>query len=1061
MPRFASLKYAPAETRIVLRERLLRHLGREPQGRAAAHVGTVLTDEDMVRLLESLDLTFGSEWVRVLATYEAALPGDGSEPPLQERLDAGRGRLVWGRIKISLNIGLAFHRKVTHAGAFENVLRERFIENYRITSGVQLEGELLELAQRLEAGEIEFRQLTCRSPRWVAARLWDQSLAAQDDVKTLRTWVDRWNVLGSPTFAASKVWDGEAGQRFRQAVFNVIEIEEALQDWEATHDRFAKETAVTSGQEVGRTKSNLPVPPKTLVNRALWLEDNRVTGHAYDSVRACSDILFLVSLLLTDIDQQSFSAAPHPLAARVFDLAGGRPDLLFHLVNWARSHPRLLADLLLYPMTCPLACLIIAQWRPNPIANAFDRQLVQQADELAKAAAFEDAMSLLVWWLEKGLAAPAEAAALFAWLHQVAGAGFIDDLGPQERLRMIMRNALMSLDASILEGIVSCLAEEPDNTGRLGNGFAAALEIVALGDLSSQLNPTPLVENYIDALTTSTFGLSAQRIGVKGAAALFELAQHARSHLHRFLHPIDVGQRLTQIDNVDANPYMTARELAESVRAHIRVLSRAITGSRLPVSDDLAAALASSVWSGALDHREMGRIAAFAPRYETDAIGTQLDRPIAIDLAAALTALSGEQREKLLSEILETNEPMILAQLLPCAPRAARPAIEARLSALPPAKAGETLSLIEVQARIDQLLSAGALGAAEKFIEEEKQIRTFGPVQGREVMRLRWRLRVLFARGAWEEIMAVQQPSDLALHEKENVADAIQFYRGLTLLVRPKDPNPEAAEGIFRALHQRRPAVTTYAVNAIAAKIGTLLKGDVFGRLDDKAARSARQVLLEIDALENSVSALTPIDRETNGLNQAILKLALNEPDDALAILPASVSAQREEGVQAYRAVALSRLGRLPEAISVLQTAEESFGKTELLRAAWAQISQGTPFAGRVGISSNDDPVISVRVAYRNLLVLDPIQQASVVSLGADPFTTFVIDQVRGAAASVVALVPMMGVTEIDGCEDDVTAIIRELLLSRLDFLRWSSPDQSKGGHTPKGNPGERDLLIM
>lgn len=145
----------------------------------------------------------------------------------------------------------------------------------------------------------------------------------------------------------------------------------------------------------------------------------------------------------------------------------------------------------------------------------------------------------------------------------------------------------------------------------------------------------------------------------------------------------------------------------------------------------------------------------------------------------------------------------------------------------------------------------------------------------------------------------------------------------------------------------------------------------------------------------------------------------------------------------------------------VLQTAEESFGKTELLRAAWAQISQGTPFAGRVGISSNDDPVISVRVAYRNLLVLDPIQQASVVSLGADPFTTFVIDQVRGAAASVVALVPMMGVTEIDGCEDDVTAIIRELLLSRLDFLRWSSPDQSKGGHTPKGNPGERDLLIM
>src|SRR5580658_7876397 len=34
MPRFTSLDYAPAETRRLLRERLLRHLGREPQGRA-------------------------------------------------------------------------------------------------------------------------------------------------------------------------------------------------------------------------------------------------------------------------------------------------------------------------------------------------------------------------------------------------------------------------------------------------------------------------------------------------------------------------------------------------------------------------------------------------------------------------------------------------------------------------------------------------------------------------------------------------------------------------------------------------------------------------------------------------------------------------------------------------------------------------------------------------------------------------------------------------------------------------------------------------------------------
>jgi hypothetical protein len=55
----------------------------------------------------------------------------------------------------------------------------------------------------------------------------------------------------------------------------------------------------------------------------------------------------------------------------------------------------------------------------------------------------------------------------------------------------------------------------------------------------------------------------------------------------------------------------------------------------------------------------------------------------------------------------------------------------------------------------------------------------------------------------------------------------------------------------------------------------------------------------------------------------------------------------------------------------------------------------------------------------------------------------------------------MMKVITLDDCEDDLTAIVRELLLSRLDFLRWSAPDQSKGGVTPKGNPGERDLMIL
>jgi hypothetical protein len=1058
MPRFSSIAHAPVETRCLLRERLLRCLGREPRNPAPAHGGQVLSDESMVNLLLSLKMEFGSEWTRALAVYEAVLPVDGNEPSLGDRLAAGWARLVWGRVKVSSEISLALHRARARAGAFAAILDERFIENYILKPEAHLEGELLATAQGIEKGEIEFRHLNCRSPKWVAARLWEQSLSAQDDLRALRTWVDWWKILWTPEVVPSQVWDGDSGERFRQAAFHTIESEEALEDWQSTHIRFVKEIAVASDLEPQHVQSNLPVPPQTLVERALWLEDNRIMRLVYASGETGNDISALMLPLLADIDEQAFSPVPHPLAVRLFDLAVLRPDLLFSLILSIRLRPRLLADLLLHPPTCALACLIIAQWRLG--SSAFDRELIQQGDEQAKVAAFEDAVSILVWWLEKGSAPPTEAAALLAWLHRSAGVGFIDDLAPQERLRMVLSNALLSLDSGILETIVDALAEEREPRNQLGGRFAAALELIARGDLTSRINPALLVEEYIDAVVTNDFSLSAQRIGNQSAAAMLAIARRVPDVFERFLYPIDVRQRLADADKSDANPYTIASDLSRSLRTHIRVLCRAIVGHGQPISDDLVKALMQAVWAGALDHKEKGRIAAFAPRNEANNYGGRHDRPIATDFAAVLAMLSGNQREELLSVILETDEPMMLAQLLPFAPRDIRPAIERRLEALPPSNAGETLSLTEVQARIDELLSAGALGVAEKFMAEETELKTFGNVQGREVVRLRSKLRLLFARRAWTEIVAIQSPPARSPHEIDDTADTIQFYKGLAILLRPENRDPERAEEIFETLRLRRPAIAAYAVNAIAAKISVLLREDVFGSVEGIKIRTARQILLETQGIANSKATLTPADRETLRLNEAILRLALNEPGEALELLAPSVSALLDERVQAYRAIALSRLGRQREAVTVITAAEDSLGKTELLEAAWEQIRRGVPFAGSVGISPNDDPVIRIREAYQTIHALDPIQQTAVVSYGNDPFVAFVIEQVRGASASIVSLVPMMEVTKLDGCEDDITAVIRELLLSRLDFLRWSVPDQSKGGITARGNPGERDLTI-
>ncbi len=103
--------------------------------------------------------------------------------------------------------------------------------------------------------------------------------------------------------------------------------------------------------------------------------------------------------------------------------------------------------------------------------------------------------------------------------------------------------------------------------------------------------------------------------------------------------------------------YSLPREVGESLRAHIRILCRAVVGAAGNVPKDLLDALVFYVRSGAIDRLDRGRVTAFAPRYEQPMVGLPPDRPIAADLGVALVALDGEDRTALLNAILETEEP--------------------------------------------------------------------------------------------------------------------------------------------------------------------------------------------------------------------------------------------------------------------------------------------------------------------------------------------------------------------------------------------------------------------
>jgi putative ABC transport system substrate-binding protein len=61
------------------------------------------------------------------------------------------------------------------------------------------------------------------------------------------------------------------------------------------------------------------------------------------------------------------------------------------------------------------------------------------------------------------------------------------------------------------------------------------------------------------------------------------------------------------------NPLMIEDETARSLRAHVRVLSRAVSGLQESSADELIDALIRAVRVGAVKHDEKGRVGAFAP----------------------------------------------------------------------------------------------------------------------------------------------------------------------------------------------------------------------------------------------------------------------------------------------------------------------------------------------------------------------------------------------------------------------------------------------------------------
>ena len=642
------------------------------------------------------------------------------------------------------------------------------------------------------------------------------------------------------------------------------------------------------------------------------------------------------------------------------------------------------------------------------------------------------------------------------WFHQKIPYRIADHIELQGSLLTVLRSELSQQPKAVLQAMVDVLIASSSGAEIETSKFSAAVDIVDCGDLSDEVDPTPFVDAYTSLVGSTNPTRQSVSLSSTGAATLVRIALRApHASSRRFFYPIDTAARLEEC--AEEERYSLVFDLGWSIRTHIRTLSGAISVRSGSVPEEITSALVAAIGTGALAHREKGRIAAFSPHYEEYGSDWHFGRPIAADIGSALNALSADHRDRLLSAVLDTDEPMLLAQLLQFTPHVAKDRIRRRVEELTPSEAGEVFSLTHAQARIEALLSAGLADAAERFIEVERELRTLGSVAGRVVDRLRTRLRLHLLREEWGEIANTEIPPDLTPAEQGAADESMSLYKGLALL---HDPNGDlsSAERIFSRLHGERSDVFAYFVNLFAVRISILLDDDPFKLLDSNQKTQGRKLLSDTERKIHQYGAISFDDSDIYTCNRAQLLIAVDQPQQALDFLASRNTDTLRDAVAAYSAVALARLDRVSEAQAVLEQATLQAGETDVLRTA-RNLVRSMPYSGVVIPLTSDDVVSRVKTALLDLKQMDHVEQAKVLHPSGS-VDQHVISHVRSASASITEIVPMMRNVGIDSREDDLNALLKELLTQRLELLGWSVGDQSKGGYTNRGNPGERDIVL-
>ncbi|MEI7181508.1 hypothetical protein WCT65_20925 [Pectobacterium carotovorum] len=922
------------------------------------------------------------------------------------------------------------------------------------------------------------------NPKWFLGRLWEQlcpvgalnlekgmilqhaptSAAPHADAVdcAFREWAAWCHVIQGYGEWDSQ-WMPVQKQLCREAAHRVLARQTLWGGWDEDLVRYIDVLLNTYGipqNQVRFAYCTGEVIPRTLVAKAGWLASReveylmmgRLMMHRWD----LNMVSFAFGLLCSELEKTDTGPDVVSASEALLSFAANHPMALMNLRIRIDAVSVLLVDLLLYR---PTACLA-AQWAIMWHTGGRNNERSRSREAQMKTFAVQDAMSCIAHHVKAGLLSLEECAALITWCYRGDVPIGRDIADAQRSVGHQLMGMITRQNEHVQSEVLRYLVNQVNYKNNVPRAcFSGVLDGKVHFPLVAEAIMLPVVEFYSEfarKLNLDWTDVAMLSPVLAGCLVATACAQDAAVR-DAFLIPFD-GMELIQAAPQDEQ-LIVRSSVARTIRVHVRLLARAISGwlddDVPPVFSDAFRKLISL---SVIEHDEKGRIGALTDRYSPGNALTREAGSPAQDLAAAWHKLDKSRQEDLLQVFAQSDDPVLLAELCQNLPTTAKAGIKAKLRQLKPGEASDFWTWTELIHRIETLQNAEEYALAQEHLDEVRKELDNAPLQSRLAL-FTLELRLYLKQENWDALDTAVIPSTLRTETARQANDELDFYRATSQLLRPEG-NLARARADLKRLAAIPGASTAYRDNYFAIEVQQIIgsKTHPISTVDKVAGEN---LLAEI---KSATKANRLLESTSLLANRAFLLIALERPGEALEIINQRRSEIRSADLELAAVLAKHEMGLWGEAIAILDMAITEFEINKRFVELRNDLLAGKPVSSIASASVDGDGLNSIRIALQQLAALNFTQIGEVLGPTRQGLRGYLIREVSNAVASLQRMAAMLRDRkdpEDDArLENDLNSAVREVLNASFAIVRWNVSDQSLGGYTAKGNPGERDLVI-